>query len=272
MKQERSGPDENGRGLSYLDFGGDGPVIVALHGTFGRGLIFRRVATALQGQARVVAPDQRGHGYSDHRGGFGRAEFVSDAAGFIQGLGAGPVVVLGHSLGGITAYQLAARCPGLVSALIIEDVGPVMRRPEIAYPILHVRGWPRSAATRQELERLILDRGVPDAGYFMQSAVFADGRWRLLFDWDQMMEVQQGGTGDWWNDWLGSYCPALVLRGGHSTLLPSELAHRMVTRRPNTRLVEFPDTGHWVHDDDPDGFASVISAFVEAPARRTRHE
>ena len=57
-----------------------------------------------------------------------------------------------------------------------------------------------------QMEGLIADRGVPDAGYFMQSAVCDGGRWRLLFDWDQMMEVQEGGLGDWWADWLGSHC------------------------------------------------------------------
>lgn len=254
-----------GEGLSYLDFGGSDPVMLALHGTFGRGAVFARLAADLQGLVRVVAPDQRAHGYSAHcGGGVGRDEFVSDAAAFVRGLGVGPVVVLGHSLGGITGYQFAARHPELVAALIIEDVGPVMRQPEIAQPVLDVRGWPRSAATRDELERMILDRGVPDAGYFMRSAVFDGGRWRLLFDWDQMMKVQEGGVGDWWADWLRSRCPALVLRGGRSTLLPATLARQMVTRRPGTQLAEFPDAGHWIHDDDPAGFADAIAAFLIA--------
>jgi pimeloyl-ACP methyl ester carboxylesterase len=251
-----------GRGLSYVDFGGDGRVMMALHGSFGRGAVFARLAGDVRGLVRVVAPDQRGHGYSDHRGGFGRAEFIGDAAAFVRGLGAGPVVVLGHSLGGITAYQLAARHPDLVSALIIEDVGPVLRQPQIARPVLDVRGWPRQAATRQQLERLILQQGVPDAGYFMHSAVCDGGRWRLLFDWDQMMAVQEGGVGDWWADWLGSSCPALVLRAGRSTLLGAGLARQMVTRRPNTRLAEFPRAGHWIHDDDPSGFARAITGFL----------
>lgn len=256
----RAGAD--GRGLSYLDFGGAGLVMVALHGSFGRGAIFTRLAADLRGLVRVVAPDQRGHGYSDHRGGFGRDEFVADAAAFVRGLGVGPVTVLGHSLGGITAYQLAARHPDLVRALIIEDVGPLLRQPEVARPVLECSGWPQQAVTRQELERMILDLGVPDPGYFMQSAVFDGGRWQLLFDWDQMMQVQEGGIGDWWADWLGSSCPALVLRAGRSTLLDTDLARQMVTRRPNTRLTEFPGAGHWIHDDDPRRFARVITAFL----------
>lgn len=148
MRQEWLPVGAERRGLSYLDFGGSGPVMVALHGSFGRGAIFTQLASDLRGLVRVVAPDQRGHGYSDHRGGFGRGEFVCDAAAFVRGLGVSPVVVLGHSLGGITAYQLAARHPDLVRALIIEDVGPVMRQPEVARPVLDVRGWPQSAVTR----------------------------------------------------------------------------------------------------------------------------
>jgi esterase len=260
------------RSLSYIDFGGRGRALLALHGSFGRGAIFTRLAADLRAGSgvRVVAPDQRGHGYSDHRGGYSRDEFVSDAAGFVRQLGLGPVAVLGHSLGGITAYQLAARYPGLVSALIIEDVGPVMCRPQIKNPVLDVRGWPRSAPTRKALEQCILAQGLPDAGYFMRSAVADGGRWRLLFDWDQMMDVQEGGVGDWWADWLGSRCPALVLRGGHSTLLPPGLAQQMVTRRPDTRLVEFPGAGHWIHDDDPAGVARAIVEFLTHHASAAR--
>jgi pimeloyl-ACP methyl ester carboxylesterase len=72
------------------------------------------------------------------------------------------VLVLGHSLGGITAYQLAARYPELVRALVIEDVGAVMRSPEVEHPILDVRGWPTRAPSLVALAEAITARGVPD--------------------------------------------------------------------------------------------------------------
>ncbi|WP_258527871.1 alpha/beta fold hydrolase [Streptomyces sp. NBRC 110611] len=207
-----------GHVVKYLDFGGEGTPLVALHGTFGRGSIFAQLAEDLGPRVRVIAPDQRGHGLSDHTGSYTREDFIEDAVRFVEHLGRAPVVVLGHSLGGITAYQLAARRPDLVEALIVEDVGPVMRRPEIAEPVLDVRGWPMRAPTRDRLARAIERAGVADSSYFMRSAVAepeaAEGHWRMLFDWDEMMAVQESGLGDWWADWLASDCPALVLRGG----------------------------------------------------------
>lgn len=253
----------NGIEMTYVDFAGTGRPVVALHGSFGRGTIFTRLARDLIDCARVIAPDQRGHGDSSHTDSYTDDDFVADIAGLIRHVDLGPVVVLGHSRGGITAYQLAARHPELVAALVIEDVGPLMRTPEIEHPVLDVRGWPGTAATKDELAEAIRARGVPDPDYFMHSAVpTTDGRWRLLFDWDDMMAVQAGGVGDWWTDWLGSTCPALVLRGEHSTLLPELLASDMVARRPNSRLVQFAGAGHWIHDDDPDGMARAVADFL----------
>jgi esterase len=251
-----------GVALSWVDFGGIGPMVLALHGSFGRGTVFATLAKRLWGAARVVALDQRGHGLADHGGPFTRGEFVADAAAVIDQLGSGPVVVLGHSLGGITAYQLAAQHPKLVRALIIEDVGAVMRQPEVSHPVLDVRDWPRCAPTRQELAEAIRARGVLEADYFLRSAVVDEQGWRLLFDYDEMMAVQHHGLGDWWPDWLASSCPALLLHGQRGTLLSTDMAHQMVRRRPDTQLVKFPHAGHWIHDDDPDGCAVAILDFL----------
>jgi pimeloyl-ACP methyl ester carboxylesterase len=112
-----------GRRLSRVDFGGSGATTLALHGSFGRASVFAPLAERLTTRMRVVALDQCGHGMADHGGPFTREEFVADAAAVIDALGLGPVLVLGHSLGGITAHQSAARSPELVRALVIEDVG-----------------------------------------------------------------------------------------------------------------------------------------------------
>ncbi|MCO1576175.1 alpha/beta hydrolase [Crossiella sp. SN42] len=251
--------DLGGRRFGWVDFGGAGAPILLLHGSFGRGSQFARLAADLAPEYRVLALDQRGHGRSEHGGDFGRAEFVADAAAFLRHLDLGPLPVLGHSLGGLNAYQLAARHPELVRALVVEDFGAVMRAPEIEHPELDLTGWPLLADTEEELRAQIAQR-VPVLDYFMASAIQTAQGWRLCFDYADLAATQRGGLGDHWADWLAVTCPALLLRGEHSPMLPAALAKEMV--RPGVELVELAGCGHWIHDDDPAAFAEAVRGFL----------
>lgn len=105
--------------LAYEEWG-EGAPLLALHGHLGRGAVWAPLAKALPGW-RIVAPDQRGHGRTGPGPDYSREGYVGDAAELIEALGLAPAVVLGHSLGGVNAYQLAARRPELVRAVIVED-------------------------------------------------------------------------------------------------------------------------------------------------------
>lgn len=98
----------------------------------------------------------------------------------------------------------------------------------------------------------------------MESAVEHPDGWGFLFDYADMMSSQQALVGDWWPDWLGSHCPALLVHGTDSFILSTAMARGMAERRPNTVLRELPGCGHWVHDDDPDGFAEAVRDFLAA--------
>ncbi|WP_246646659.1 alpha/beta fold hydrolase [Nonomuraea ceibae] len=246
---------------------GGAPVVLALHGHFGRGRNFAPLAAALAPRYRVIALEQRGHGHSDRGDGdFSQDAYVADAAAFLRGLGLGPVVVLGHSMGGVTAFRLAARHPGLVRALIVEEAGALNHRPEIPHPVLDVTGWPRRAPTLDALRRAIEAQGIPDASYFLESAVEHPDGWGLLFDCDDMMASQEALVGDWWPGWLGSACPALLIHGLDSFVLPTAMARQMAERRPGTVLRELAGCGHWVHDDAPAAFAATVREFLDTAA------
>lgn len=110
---------------------GTGQPLLALHGHFGHGGVWAPLAEALPGW-RVVAPDQRGHGRAAPADDYSREAYVADAAQLIEALDLAPAVVLGHSLGGVNAYQLAARRPELVRAVIVEDIpAAIPVRPDI---------------------------------------------------------------------------------------------------------------------------------------------
>ncbi|GAA3591933.1 alpha/beta hydrolase [Nonomuraea rosea] len=241
-----------GRQLSYLDFGGPGPVLFALHGHFGEARTFAGLARALAPEWRVIALDQRGHGRSDRPADFTREGYVQDAAGVLSRLRLGPVTVLGHSLGGVNAYQLAARHPYLVDSLIVEDIGA-----EVAGDLSFCLSWPHRAPTRTALvERL------GEAAPYLVDAIreHADG-WGLAFRPGDMVASQQELNGVHWIDWLASACPALLVRGTRSGVLSAEHARDMAARRPDTRLAELV-TGHTVHESDPAGFAAIVRSFL----------
>lgn len=253
----------DGRRLAYIDFGGAGIPVLTLHGHFGRARMFAPLAAALAPAYRVISLEQRGHGHSDGGDDFSREAYVADAAAFLRHLGLGPVVALGHSMGGVTAFQLAARHPDLVRVLIVEEGGALNRQPEVPHPVLDVRDWPRRAATLRDLRSQVEAHGIPDAGYFLESAVEHPDGWGFLFDYADMVNSQQSLIGDWWADWLGSHCPALFIHGKDSFILPTSMARQMAARRPNTVLRELPGCGHWVHDDAPAAFAEAVRDFLD---------
>ena len=246
------------RRIAYRDYGGDGPNLLALHGTFSRGATFDRLAAALAGTCRVVTIDQRGHGLSDRAPDYSRAGYVADAAAVIEQLGLAPAIVLGHSLGGINAFQLAARRANLVRALVIEDIGAV-----VSADLSFLASWPRRFPTFRALHAF-LRQNMNSIDYFLESAhEFEDG-WGFRWSADDMIATAREASGDWWQDWLGSSCPALLIHGHKSFALTTDHAREVAARRPNTRLEEAPHCGHTVHDEDPELFNRTVKEFVES--------
>lgn len=113
-----------GGSLRVCEWTGEGPAVVLLHGLTGSHVSWSFVAEALRGH-RLLAPDLRGRGRSRHLPGpYGLATHADDAAAVIRAHADGPVVVVGHSMGGFVAAVLADRHPDLVSAVVLVDGGP----------------------------------------------------------------------------------------------------------------------------------------------------
>ncbi|MFG2560175.1 alpha/beta fold hydrolase [Streptomyces sp. NPDC048496] len=254
--------DIDGRRLSFLDFGGPGRPLLALHGHFSEGRTFAHLARELAPAWRVIAPDQRGHGESDRPLDYARQGYIADAVAVLDHLGLGPVVVLGHSLGGVNAYQLAARYPERVLALVIEDIGAVVDD-DLSFCL----AWPHRAPGRAAL----IEELGESARYLTDAIREYDDGWGLAFRPEDMVASHRLVKGDHWDDWLATSCPALLVHGIRSDTLSADHAAVMTSRRPHTLLVHLP-TGHTVHETDPDGFATALRAFLgslemHAPAR-----
>ncbi|MFZ3566515.1 alpha/beta fold hydrolase [Streptomyces sp. BH097] len=246
----------DGRRLSYLDFGGPGAPLLALHGHYNEASAFASLAEALTPQWRVIALDQRGHGESDRARSYERDDYVADLAAFHRHLDTGPAAVLGHSLGGVNAYQYAARHADRVSALVVEDIGAVVDSDRSFTTRL-----PRHAPSRQALIAAL----GPTAPYLECSMRRSEEGWGFSFDIEHTVASQKALSGDHWQDWTAVTCPTLLIRGTRSDELTLSHAHEMIARRAGkARLVELT-AGHVVHHDAPGQFAAAVRDFLSDP-------
>lgn len=246
---DRGAFHHDGLTLSYLDSGGDGRVLIALHAHVMEAATFAPLTAALAAEWRVVALDQRGHGNSDHAPTYTRDNYIADLEAFLEHLGVSAVVLLGNSLGGVNAYQFAARHPRMVRGLIVEDIGA-----EVWDDLSFVLAWKGYFATREALVERVGPRFLP---YLQDSFRQTPAGWRLAFDPQDIVASGKCLVGDHWHDWLATDCPALLLRGRDSRVTTQAAVEQMTSRRPNTRL-RVLDGGHAIHLDDPAGFAVVV--------------
>ncbi len=255
MTMQRQQFQHNGLTLSYLDSGVDAPVLIALHAHWMEGITFASLSAALSPEWRVIALDQRGHGYSDHAEAYTRADYIGDLEAFFAHLKINkPVVLLGNSLGGVNAYQFAARHPDLVHAMIIEDIGV-----DILVDVNFSLAWEGSFKTREELVERVGPRLL---SCLQDSFRDTENGWRLAFDVKEMITSNNFVAGNHWKDWLASDCPALLIRGHDSRVTTQEHLEQMASQRPNTSL-QVMEGGHVLHVENPAAFTEAVKEFLQ---------
>jgi pimeloyl-ACP methyl ester carboxylesterase len=108
--------------LAFEESGkGSASPVVLIHGWTCDHTYFAPQEKHLAPRRRVIAVDLRGHGASDARGPYTISGFADDVAWLCRELGASKPVVIGHSMGGMTALEIAARHPDLPSAIVVCD-------------------------------------------------------------------------------------------------------------------------------------------------------
>jgi esterase len=246
--------------FSYLDTDDedsnlDPPALIALHAHWMEAQTFAPLAKALAPEWRVIALDQRGHGDSGHASSYTREDYIGDLATLYELLELPDAVLLGNSLGGVNAFQFAARHPEKVRGMIIEDIGAVVSDADLSFML----AWAGTFPTREALAERIGQRFAP----FLEESFreTADG-WKVAFEPSELLQSQKNLMGNYWIDWIASSCPALVLRGRDSRVTTAEVTDEMVARRPNTQAMTLPGS-HVLHKDDPAGFLTVVKLFLQ---------
>ncbi|MGD6744087.1 alpha/beta fold hydrolase [Streptomyces sp. BH106] len=252
---------------------GHNPGVLLLHGLMGRASHWAGTTRWLAERHRAVALDQRGHGQSDKppEGPFDREAYVLDAEAALVQLGLEPAVLIGHSMGALTAWQLAARRPDLVRGLVICDMrasalGAASQREWEDW----FKAWPLPFATLADVRKWFgeddpwVERPNPARGEFYAEVMTEtpDG-WRPVFSRRQMLEARSTWVFDaHWEELAAVQCPALVLRGLDGELGRAE-AQEMVRVLPRGVYAEVADAGHLVHYDQPEAWRSAVEPFLD---------
>jgi pimeloyl-ACP methyl ester carboxylesterase len=261
----------DGVGIDY-DERGAGPTVLLVHGTAAR--LWGSVGDELGDAARTVAYDRRSFGASVHPPVTDLTRHRDDAAALLAALGAGPAVVVGWSVGGVVALDLALTHPELVRALVLVE------------PPLHAKRRPtlrmvRAIASAQVLGRL----GRPEAGAraFLRWALARRGggddfdrvppEWRaaMLANAAAIVAEVRAGTGEHLDRarLAGLRVPVTVLVGSESDPVFGACARRLAAVVPGAELREVPGSGHVMQRDRPDVLVDAVRSALAASGGRT---
>lgn len=205
--------EREGVRLAGVDFGGQGPSVLLLHGLGGDVEELRPTAEGLTDRASVVAFDARGHGHSERIPPDVTPEaHAADAAFVIEQRGLAPATVIGQSYGGLTAFLLAAVRPELIERLVVAEASPEPSEEDVVAEF--------------------------DQWYEGDNADVMERTLRAALHQDR------------WATWQRIACPTLVVVGEQGDVSRAE-ATRMVEVLPDARLIEIPGAGHNLHLDRP---------------------
>jgi pimeloyl-ACP methyl ester carboxylesterase len=252
------------------------PVVVCLHGLLRNSRDFEDLAPHLATRYRVIVPDIRGRGLSDRDANSANYQipvYVRDLLQLFTGLGATAISMVGTSMGGLIAMVMAVTHPGLISRIVLNDVGPEVDPVGLA----RIRAYAgRSAAVRTWDEATVELRRIYGTAWpglsnqrwqqLGRRAYRADAKGMLLADADpaigDVIRNAPSTVPDLWPLWRALQpVPVLVFRGEHSDVLSAEALARMHREKPDLRSVMVRNRGHVPLLDEPETLVA-IDAFL----------
>ncbi len=253
--------------LQYVEQGDrDGIPVVMLHGYTDSWHSFEPVLPLLPASIRAIAVTQRGHGDADRpETGYRGEDFAADVVALMDALGIDRAVIAAHSLSTWIAPHVATLAPqrvlGLVlmggfasprdSAVLVEFARDGIEPLRDPVPDEFVREF-QLETTALPLEPALLDIFV------RESRKLPAATWRAAFDVfirSDITPVLRAVT-----------APTLLVWGEYDSFSDRAEQERILAAVPNSRLLEYKDTGHAMHWDRPERFANDLAAFVHEVA------
>jgi N-formylmaleamate deformylase len=250
----------NGIEIHYLRSGGGNETpLIALHGLIGSGACLLPFACALGEDFDRILPDARGHGYSDAPArGYLYADLARDVMRLIHELELNAPVLLGHSMGGMTAILAAGQLGQTISALVLVDpafMSSELQREVFESPVAE----DHRRLLKSPREELLADarkrsphRSEEMIGYL------ADARLRTS---PHSFEVLTPPNPDYRELVQALRVPTLLVISERG-IVSSETARELQNLNPALSVEMVPDAGHGLPYDQPERLAAVVSLFL----------
>jgi esterase len=241
------------------------PPLIIVHGLFGSARNWGVIARRLADTRDVIAVDMRNHGASPHSPAHSYPDLAADLAEVITHIGA-PVDLLGHSMGGKAAMQLALTNGALLRRLIVADIAPVAYSHDQSRHIDAMQAIDlASISTRAQADALLAPLVTDPAlrAFFMQSLDVrsSPATWKLnLPALRDQMDLIIG-----WPETAGRFDgPTLFLTGANSHYVQPDARPTIQAQFPKARFAKLADAGHWLHAEKPREFEDTVRAFLNA--------
>ena len=241
--------------LYYLDWGGScDPQMLFLHDLGDSSRTWDVISSSFREEYRVYSVELRGHGHSDKPSApnYKFDDFYADIKNFASSVNLTQALVVGHGAGARLAAKLAVEKPESVSKIILYDseqssISDVNKWISIEEAINFLQNQ------RPRVDARLIDRQVRNL-----TSGGLDGSRAYIHDTSAYRVYMQAIL---WNKWLEIECPSLILRGRYSRELSHTDAVKLTEALPSSRLVELEGSGHWLHQELPDEFESVLRWF-----------
>ena len=247
---------------------GTGKHIVLIHGLFGSLENLNMVAKPLVNNYCVTSVDVRNHGDSFHASSMEYSELAQDIINLLDHLNIKSCLLLGHSMGGKIAIQVALTQPERVNKLIVADIAPVSYPPHHLKIIEGLQAIDLSSVSKRKDADTQLAAYVDNIGIrqFLLRNLAIDSHGKFAFKcslndislcYPQIMKANELPVNK-----MPYQGETLFIKGGDSDYILPEHKKAIAALLPNAKAKIIQGTGHWLHAEKTIAFNKVVADFI----------
>lgn len=251
----------NGIKIHYTRTGGNKSPLILLHGLTANGACWTALAHAIEADYDVIMPDARGHGKSSApEQGYRYEDLSNDVLGLIKSLGLSSPILLGHSMGGLTAAVVASSAPNLLRGLVLVD--PTFLSPEFQRQVFEGNSADQHRQMlSKSLNELIAEGRIRHPNRSSETLEqIARARLQTSI---RAFDVLTPPNPDYMHLVRAIDVQTLFVIAD-SGVVSSSMAAELQRINPKVQVEQIPEAGHGIQYDQPNLFATVVKAFLHS--------